>query len=75
MPTMGAVIGTEEYRLVDGQTGIRLPMEGWYYVNRDNLENDGVEPDILVENDLNDIRDGKDSQLEYAVQYLLDQLE
>jgi len=74
MPTMGAVIGTEEYRLVDGQTGIRLPMEGWYYVNRDNLENDGVEPDIMVENDLNDIREGKDSQLEYAVRYLLDQL-
>jgi len=74
-PTIGAVIGTEGYTLVDGHTRMRLPMEGWYRVNRANLENDGVEPDIFIENDLNDIRDGIDSQLEYAIQYLLDEIE
>ena len=72
--TLGAVIGTEEYRLIDGRTGIRLPMEGWFYLSGENLENDGVEPDIRVVNDLNHIRDGIDDQLIYAVEYLLDGL-
>jgi len=73
-PTLGAVIGTEGYTLIDGVTGIRLPIEGWYAIDHTNLENYGVPPDIFVENDLNDIRDGVDSQLEYAVEYLMDQL-
>ena len=73
--TLGAVIGTEEYTLIDGTTGIRLPMEGWYAMDRTNLENYGVPPDIRVVNDLNHIRDGVDDQLEYAVRHLLDQLE
>jgi C-terminal processing protease CtpA/Prc len=72
--TLGAVIGTEEYRLIDGTTGIRLPIEGWFYLNGTNLENDGVEPDIRVVNDLNHIRDGIDDQLIYAARYLLDGL-
>ena len=39
-----------------------------------DLENLGVEPDIIVEQELNHIRDGIDDQLEYAVRYLLDQI-
>lgn len=70
--TLGAVIGTEGYTLIDGQSGIRLPMEGWFSLDGSNLENDGVEPDIRVVNDLNHIRDGIDDQLIYAVEYLLD---
>ncbi|MCX6644912.1 MAG: S41 family peptidase [bacterium] len=72
--TLGAVIGTEEYALIDGQASIRLPMEGWYDLIGENLENMGVDPDIRVVNDLNHIRDGVDDQLNYAVQYLLDGL-
>ena len=72
--TPGAVIGTDEFTLIDGSTGIRLPMEGWYNLNMTNLENNGVQPDIRVVNDLNDIRDGKDDQLDTAVKYLMDNL-
>jgi C-terminal processing protease CtpA/Prc len=72
--TLGAVIGTEEYTLIDGVSGIRLPIEGWFGLDWTNLENYGVPPDIRVVNDLNHIRDGVDDQLNYAVQYLIDEL-
>jgi tricorn protease len=72
--TAGAVIGTEEFTLIDGRTGIRLPMEGWYTLSGANMENLGIQPDIRVVNDLNDIRDGIDDQLDTAVQYLLERL-
>lgn len=72
--TVGAVIGTEAYTLIDGRSGIRLPIEGWYALDGTNLENNGVQPDIRVLNDLNHIRDGIDDQLIYAVEYLLDEL-
>ncbi|MCP4290994.1 MAG: hypothetical protein GY780_04055 [bacterium] len=41
----------------------KWPIEGW-----------GVEPDIVVVNWPKDVVDGKDAQLEYAVDYLLKQL-
>ncbi|MFH1675952.1 MAG: S41 family peptidase, partial [bacterium] len=72
--TLGAVIGTDSYTLIDGRSGIRLPIEGWYSKEGTNLENYGVPPDIRVVNDLNDIRDGIDNQLEYAVKYLIENL-
>ena len=72
--TPGAVIGTDEFTLIDSSTGIRLPMEGWYNLNMTNLENNSVQPDIRVVNDLNDIHDGKDDQLDTAVKYLMDNL-
>jgi tricorn protease len=39
------------------------PIEGW-----------GVEPDIVVMNLPQDVVDGKDAQLDFAIQYLLDEL-
>jgi tricorn protease len=72
--TAGAVIGTDEFELVDGQTVIRLPMEGWYTLDLKDLENMGVKPDIRVVNDLNRIRDGFDDQLDAAVKCLMDKL-
>ncbi len=79
VPTHGSVIGTSEYSLVDG-TGFRLPMEGWYTIDKRNMDVsgtrgiEGVQPDILVEHTPDNIRDGRDLQLERAVSELLKEL-
>jgi tricorn protease len=74
-PTMGAVIGTGSYSLIDGST-IRTPGVGVYLADAEhtNMENYGVQPDILVENTPEDNLTGHDRQLETAVQELLRQL-
>lgn len=74
-PTMGAVIGTGSYTLIDGST-IRTPGVGVYLANpeRTNLENYGVQPDLYVENTPEDNLAGRDRQLEVAVQEVLKQL-
>jgi tricorn protease len=74
-PTMGAVIGTGSYSLIDGST-IRTPGVGVYLADRKqtNMENYGVQPDILVENSPEDNLAGRDRQLETAVQELLKEL-
>ncbi len=73
VPTPGYVIGTYESRLPDG-TSIRLPTWGFYTAEGKNLENMGVQPDINVENSLDDIVSGKDRQLESAVLSALKQI-
>ncbi len=74
-PTMGAVIGTGSYSLIDGST-VRTPGVGVYLSDQDrtNMENTGVKPDIQVENSPEDNLAGKDRQLEVGVQELLKQL-
>ncbi|HXG91861.1 MAG TPA: S41 family peptidase [Blastocatellia bacterium] len=74
-PTMGAVIGTGSYSLIDGST-VRTPGVGVYLADqkRTNMENYGVQPDILVENTPEDNLAGRDRQLETAVQELLKEL-
>ncbi len=71
-PTMGAVIGTGSYALIDGST-IRTPGVGVYLSDegRTNMENTGVKPDILVENTPEDNLAGRDRQLEAAVQEVM----
>ncbi len=74
-PTMGAVIGTGSYSLIDGSS-IRTPAVG-VYLNDDshtNMENTGVKPDIFVENTPEDNLAGRDRQLEVAVKELLKDL-
>jgi tricorn protease len=73
--TMGAVIGTGSYSLIDGST-IRTPGVGVYLNDaaRTNMENTGVKPDIFVENTPEDNLAGRDRQLEVAVQELLKDL-
>ncbi|MEP0815253.1 MAG: PD40 domain-containing protein [bacterium] len=79
VPTNGSVIGTIEWMLVDG-TGFRLPLEGWFYSDKKNMEVSGtggfggVQPDILVENNPDDVRAGQDPQLEAAVRELLKEI-
>src|SRR2546430_15734623 len=74
-PTLGAVIGTGSYSLIDGST-VRTPGVGVYLADakRTNMENYGVRPDILVENAPEDNLAGRDRQLETAVQELLKEL-
>lgn len=75
-PTMGAVIGTGSYSLIDGST-VRTPATGVYLFDKErtNMENYGVRPDILIENTPEDTLAGRDRQLEAAVQELLKELQ
>ncbi len=74
-PTMGAVIGTGSYSLIDGST-IRTPQVGVYLADHDrtNMENHPVTPDIFVENSPEDNLAGRDRQLEVAVEEVLKNL-
>lgn len=74
-PTMGAVIGTGSYSLIDGST-VRTPGVGVFLADakRTNMENNGVQPDMLVDNKPEDTLAGRDRQLEAAVEELMKQL-
>ncbi len=60
--------------LMDGG-GVRAPNAAVYGLDGEwEVENNGVAPDIEVENDPAEWRKGRDPQLERSVQYLLDEL-
>ena len=67
--TMGAVIGTSSHRLLDGSS-IRTPGVGVFTASGQNMENYGVPPDIHVDNTPEDFRQGRDRQIEKAVEVL-----
>jgi tricorn protease len=69
VPTMGAVIGTGAYTLLDGST-IRTPASGVWTVSSQNMENYGVPPDVSVDNTPGDFLKGRDAQIEKAVEVL-----
>jgi tricorn protease len=75
-PTMGAVIGTGSYSLIDGST-VRTPGVGVFLADgkNTNMENYGVQPDLLVDNSPEDHLAGRDRQLEAAVHELLKELQ
>lgn len=73
-PTPGAVIGTGGHRLMDGSY-VRVPRSGVYTSTDLNLENWGVKPDIELDVLPEDEIDGKDPQLEKAVEVLVKELE
>ncbi|MGW8121729.1 S41 family peptidase [Roseivirga echinicomitans] len=79
---LGKIIGTETYRwiiftssagLVDGSS-YRLPSWGCYTMDGQNLETEGVSPDILVNMDFKDRLSGKDPQLDRAIEEVLKQI-
>ena len=70
MPTMGAVIGTGAYGLLDGSQ-IRTPGSGVYTAAGENMENFGVQPDYFVDNGPADFFSGHDRQIEKAIEVLL----
>ncbi len=69
VPTMGAVIGTGSYRLMDGSS-IRTPSFGVFTASGESLENYGVQPDVFVDNTPEDFLAGHDRQIERAVEVL-----
>jgi len=69
VPTMGAVIGTGSYTLLDGST-IRTPGTGVWTNTQENMENYGVPPDVYVDNTPTDFLAGRDMQIEKAVEVL-----
>lgn len=73
VPTMGAVIGTGSYTLLDGTT-IRTPGSGVWTSDGTNMENYGVPPDVYVDNTPTDFFKGIDAQVQKAVEVLKEQL-
>lgn len=73
VPTMGAVIGTGAYTLIDGAQ-LRTPGSGVYTSAGENLENFGVQPDVYVDNGPADFLAGHDRQIEKAIEVLRSQL-
>jgi tricorn protease len=69
VPTYGAVIGTGAYQLLDGSS-IRTPGVGVYTARGENMENYGVQPDVLIDNTPEDFLAGHDRQIEKAVEVL-----
>ncbi len=69
VPTMGAVIGTGSYTLLDG-SAIRTPGSGVWTVTGENMENYGVPPDVYIDNTPADFVKGRDAQIEKAVEVL-----
>jgi Tol biopolymer transport system component/C-terminal processing protease CtpA/Prc len=73
---LGKIIGNETYRwiiftsgmgLVDGSF-VRMPSWGCYSLDGKDLEQSGVKPDILVINSFEDKINGRDPQLDKAIE-------
>jgi tricorn protease len=69
VPTMGAVIGTGAFTLLDGST-IRTPGAAVFTAKGENMENYGVQPDVWVDTGPSDFLAGHDRQVEKAVEVL-----
>jgi C-terminal processing protease CtpA/Prc len=79
---LGKIIGNETYHwiiftsgasLVDGSS-VRLPAWGCYTLDGKDIEFNGVHPDILVVNTFEDKINGRDPQLDKAIDEILKQL-
>jgi len=75
-PTFGAVISTGGMTTLDGSL-VRLPGRGWFVAPTGvNMEHNGAQPDVLVwQPPSEDASATRDTQLERAVQVLLENLE
>ena len=69
VPTYGGVIGTGSYTLLDG-AAIRTPGAGVYNAKGINMENYGVPPDVYVDNPPQETVQGRDMQIEKAIEVL-----
>jgi len=79
---LGTIMGTETYRwiiftsgkgLVDGSF-YRLPSWGCYTLDGQNIEKTGVAPDVFIKNTFKDRVEGKDPQLDKAIEFVLGEL-
>ena len=71
--TGGGVISTYTFQLMDGST-FRMPSWLNARLNGTNMELNGVIPDIFVHIDPHQIREGKDNQIDVAIDYLLKEI-
>ena len=71
--TFGGVISTGSFTLIDG-TRVRQPFRGWYLPDGTDMESRGAIPEVRVPRTPTDEAAGRDTQLEVAVQTLLEQL-
>jgi C-terminal processing protease CtpA/Prc len=79
---LGKIIGNETYRWIIFTSGvsmvddsfIRLPAWGCYTLDGKDLEKTGVQPDITVINTFEDKLNGKDPQLDKAIDEIFKQL-
>ena len=55
--------------LSDGSS-LRYTIAKWYTPNDQNIDHIGLQPDIKVEDKVEDLKNGKDSQMDEAVKYL-----
>ncbi len=69
-PTSGSVIGTYEISLMDGSS-MRMPSNGWYKIDKTNMEGNGTIPDIIIELTPKDFITHNDKQIKKAVSELL----
>jgi tricorn protease len=67
------LIFTSGKGLVDGSF-YRLPSWGCYSLDRKNIETNGVKPDIYIKNTFLDRIEGKDPQLDAAIDEIMKQL-
>jgi tricorn protease len=72
--TNSSVIGTGAFRLIDGEM-LRTPGSGLWDIEGYNLENYGVPADFWVDNTPPDDMNGKDAQLEKAIEVLRAELQ
>jgi len=79
---LGKIVGNETYRwiiftsgigLVDGSS-VRMPAWGCYSLDGKDLEKTGVQPDILVINNFDDKLNGRDPQLDKAIEEIIKML-
>jgi C-terminal processing protease CtpA/Prc/Tol biopolymer transport system component len=73
MPTSGAVIGTSSVEFMDGST-MRMPRNGWFRLNMQNMENNGAQPDIFVPRLPHHYITNQDPQLDKAIEVLLKEM-
>ena len=73
MPTYRWIIFTSGTGLVDGSF-VRLPSWGCYSLDGKDLEITGVEPDIKIPMNFEDRINGRDPQLDRAIEEILKKL-
>jgi tricorn protease len=67
--TGGRVIATGDRPLLDVGT-LRQPSRGWFLLDGRDMEGNGAQPDVRVEEDLDAAEAGRDIQLEAAIETL-----
>lgn len=65
--TAGEVLGGANFRVGSGYY-LRMPIAGWYTWGGPCIEGSGVTPDVVAEVDVRSLAEGKDLQLERAVE-------